>query len=52
MFYISSVSEGRMLPRKALQHSGPELDSGSLDAESYHQETFLQDSKVQNTVHL
>ena len=35
----ASVSEGRMLPRKALRRSGPELDSGSFDAEFYHQKT-------------
>ena len=29
-----SVSEGRMLPRKALRYSGPELDSGSFETES------------------
>ena len=36
------VSEGRMLPYKTLQYSGPGLVLGSLDAESQQKSPFLQ----------
>ena len=42
-----SVSEGRMLPWKILQHSGPELVFESFETESSSKQQFLTDEVIQ-----